>query len=155
MLLTCCSPEEDAQLEIFLVNGKSVTVDILSTDQTDDVLESVGRAVYWCHGCEFLRHLLGHSAAAPLLWCAAVVQLTYTRSTPDPNRPQVIQLIGMDPDLTYYFALYLVEDATGKVTIRRLQDFESPFISLRRASAENKVGVLCSVPFTTGVLLLK
>lgn len=52
----------------------------------------------------------------------------------------------MDPDLTYYFALYLVEDATGKVTIRRLQDFESPFISLRRASAENKVGVLCSVP---------
>eukprot|EP00035_Acanthoeca_spectabilis_P020534 m.433406 g.433406 ORF g.433406 m.433406 type:complete len:499 (-) comp17571_c0_seq1:68-1564(-) len=84
-------PEEDAQLEIFLVNGKSVTVDILSTDQTDDVLEAV------------------------------------------------IQLIGMEPDLTYYFALYLVEDSTGKVTIRRLQDFESPFISLRRASAENKV----------------
>lgn len=45
----------------------------------------------------------------------------------------------MEPDLTYYFALYLVEDSTGKVTIRRLQDFESPFISLRRASAENKV----------------
>lgn len=37
----CRSPEEDAQLEIFLVNGKSVTVDILSTDQTDDVLEAV------------------------------------------------------------------------------------------------------------------
>lgn len=84
-------PEEDVQLEIFLVNGKSVTVDVSSTDQTDDVLEAV------------------------------------------------IQLIGMDPNLTYYFALYLVEDATGKVTIRRLQDFESPYISLRRAAAENKV----------------
>jgi hypothetical protein len=34
-------PEEDVQLEIFLVNGKSVTVDICSTDQTDDVLEAV------------------------------------------------------------------------------------------------------------------
>lgn len=34
-------PEEDVQLEIFLVNGKSVNVDIVSTDQTDDVLETV------------------------------------------------------------------------------------------------------------------
>ena len=34
-------PEEDQQLEIFLVNGKSVKVDIVSTDQTDDVLETV------------------------------------------------------------------------------------------------------------------
>lgn len=34
-------PEEDVQLEIFLVNGKSIKVDIVSTDQTDDVLETV------------------------------------------------------------------------------------------------------------------
>lgn len=86
-------PEEDVQLEIFLVNGKSVTVDILSTDQTFDVLETV------------------------------------------------IQLIGMNPNLTYYFALYLVKDSTGKVTIRRLQDFESPYISLRRAAEDNRIMV--------------
>eukprot|EP00041_Stephanoeca_diplocostata_P007025 m.97100 g.97100 ORF g.97100 m.97100 type:complete len:500 (-) comp16686_c0_seq1:188-1687(-) len=84
-------PEEDVQLEIFLVNGKSVTVDIMSTDQTFDVLETV------------------------------------------------IQLIGMNPNLTYYFALYLVKDSTGKVTIRRLQDFESPYISLRRAAEDNRI----------------
>ena len=34
-------PEEDVQIEIFLANGKSVKVDIVSTDQTDDVLETV------------------------------------------------------------------------------------------------------------------
>ncbi len=34
-------PEEEGQLEILLMNGKSVTVDLVSTDQTDDVLETV------------------------------------------------------------------------------------------------------------------
>jgi len=36
----CAGPEEDVQLEIFLVNGKKVTIDIMSTDQTNDVLET-------------------------------------------------------------------------------------------------------------------
>jgi hypothetical protein len=34
-------PEENVQLEVYLPNGKSLTVDILSTNQTDDVLETV------------------------------------------------------------------------------------------------------------------
>lgn len=78
-------PEEDVQLEIYLAHGKSVKVDIVSTDQTDDVLE--------------------------------------TATT----------VIGLDSSLVYYFGLYLVEDATGKVIVRKLQDFESPYVSLQRA----------------------
>ena len=34
-------PEEEVQLEIYLCNGKTVKVDIMSTNQTDDVLETV------------------------------------------------------------------------------------------------------------------
>ncbi len=34
-------PEVEAQLDVYLCNGKSVKVDITSTDQTDDVLEAV------------------------------------------------------------------------------------------------------------------
>jgi len=78
-------PEEDVQLEIFLAHGRSVKVDIMSTDQTDDVLETAMSA------------------------------------------------IGLDPSYVYYFGLYLVEDNTGKVIVRKLQDFESPFVSLARA----------------------
>ena len=78
-------PEEDVQLEVYLVNGKSVKVDIMSTDQTDDVLETV----------------------------CSVLELTQ--------------------DLAYYFGLYLVDDVNGKAIIRKLQDFESPYISLMRA----------------------
>jgi hypothetical protein len=35
------APEENVDLEIFFVNGKSHKVQILSTDQSDDVLETV------------------------------------------------------------------------------------------------------------------
>lgn len=84
-------PDEDVQLEIFLVNGKSVKVDIVSTDQTDDVLETA------------------------------------------------ISVIGLDSELTYYFGLYLVEDVSGKVTIRALQGFESPYFSLQRAAPGHKL----------------
>ena len=88
-------PEEDVQLEIFLSNGKSVKCDIMSTDQTDDVLET-----------------------------AATV-------------------IGLDENLTYYFGLYMVEDASGKYTVRKLQDFESPHVSLSRAPEGHKIMVRC------------
>ena len=36
------------------------------------------------------------------------------------------------PELTYYFGLYLLPDPSAKLVIRRLQDFESPYISLER-----------------------
>lgn len=78
-------PEEEVQLEIYLCNGKSTTVDILSTHQTDDVLETAA------------------------------------------------SVINIPPDLTYFFGLYLVEDPSGKEVVRRLQEFESPYISLLRA----------------------
>lgn len=84
-------PEENVQLEVYLPNGKSLTVDILSTNQTDDVLETV---------CSVLE---------------------------------------MSPDLTYYFALYLVEDMTGRNVLRRLQDFECPYVSIQRADSENRI----------------
>lgn len=84
-------PEESVSLDIYLVNGKKVEVDIASTDQTNDVLEVA------------------------------------------------IQTIGVREEFTYYFALYLVEDETGKITIRRMQDFESPYISLKRAAQGNVI----------------
>jgi hypothetical protein len=42
-------------------------------------------------------------------------------------------VIGLGSELDYYFGLYLVEDETGKVIVRKLQDFESPYVSLGRA----------------------
>lgn len=44
-----------------------------------------------------------------------------------------LKKIGLTEDLTYYFALFLVQEngKDGRV-IRRLQDFESPYISLER-----------------------
>lgn len=84
-------PEEDCQLDVYLVNGKKVTIDVVSTDQTNDVLETT------------------------------------------------INMIGVQPNNTYYFALYLIENQEGKVTVRRLQDFESPYISLKRADPENRI----------------
>lgn len=78
-------PEEDVQLEIYLSHGRSIKVDIMSTDQSDDVLETAMSA------------------------------------------------IGLDPQYVYYFGLFLVEDNTGKVIVRKLQDFESPFVSLARS----------------------
>eukprot|EP00043_Microstomoeca_roanoka_P003587 m.44689 g.44689 ORF g.44689 m.44689 type:complete len:489 (-) comp12122_c0_seq5:134-1600(-) len=75
---------EEATLEIHLVNGKTMTLNCLSTDQTDDVLEDT---------CKEL---------------------------------------GLKEDFTFYFALYLMTSDL-KRTIRRLQDFETPVISLQRA----------------------
>ena len=78
-------------LDVKPVSVEKVTIDIMSTDQTNDVLETT------------------------------------------------INMIGVNETNTYYFALYLIEDQTGKVTVRRLQDFESPYISLKRAAAENRI----------------
>lgn len=76
---------EEVNLTVYLINGKAVGLDCLSTDQTDEVLEAV---------CE---------------------------------------QIGLTSELTYYFGLYLVQEAPrGGVIIRCLQDFESPYISLQR-----------------------
>lgn len=84
----------DVQLEVFMMNGSRVKVDIKSTDQTDDVLE------------------------------------------------RVTSEIGLPDQFTYYFGLFLVakdkEEEAGAI-VRRIQDFESPFISLKAATETCKI----------------
>ena len=41
-------------------------------------------------------------------------------------------VLNIPSDFTYYFGLFLVEDPSGKHVVRKLQEFESPFISLKR-----------------------
>lgn len=51
-----------------------------------------------------------------------------------------VTTVGLDPNLTYYFGLYLVDEVTSSnKTVRRLQDFESPYVSLKRAEAHQRV----------------
>ena len=72
-------------LDIYFMNGVKVTIDIDSTDQTEDVIENV----------------LGY--------------------------------IGLPDDLVYYFGLFLMHDDNNSTLsfVRMLQDFESPYISLK------------------------
>lgn len=72
-------------LEVHLMNGAKVCLDINSTDQTNDVLENAAACV------------------------------------------------GIPEDYVYYFGLYLMrKEEDGKLSIvRKLQDFESPFISVK------------------------
>ncbi|XP_022105765.1 sorting nexin-17-like isoform X1 [Acanthaster planci] len=84
----------EAKLDVYLMNGHKITVNIMSTDQTDDVLEVVASE------------------------------------------------IGLKSDFVYYFALFLVmkdEDDERGTIVRRVQDFESPFISLKSAVGKNKI----------------
>lgn len=79
----------DIDLDVFLVNGHEVTVNIKSMDKTNDVLECVASK------------------------------------------------IGLPLQFLYYFGLYLVcKDPNADFTIvRKLQEFESPFISLKSLSS--------------------
>ncbi|XP_029633503.1 sorting nexin-17 isoform X2 [Octopus sinensis] len=87
--------EESVNLEVYLMNDHKLTVNITSTDQTEDVLEAV----------------------------AAQIEI------PEEH--------------TYYFALYLVKREDDHCCIiRKLQDFESPYISLKSL---NKDGPHCIV----------
>ncbi|XP_071855202.1 sorting nexin-17-like isoform X1 [Apostichopus japonicus] len=83
----------DESLNVYLMNGNKVTIDIKSTDQTDDVTEA---------------------AAAK---------------------------IGLPDDLVYFFALFIMKETKEKHAeiVRRLQDFESPYISLNSAEGRNKL----------------
>ncbi|XP_064652239.1 sorting nexin-17-like isoform X2 [Lineus longissimus] len=78
---------EDVSLEIFLMNGHKITVNIQSTDQTDLVLEKVASQ------------------------------------------------IEVPEEFVYYFGLFLIRKETDgdNSIVRRLQDFESPYISLNAA----------------------
>lgn len=53
---------------------------------------------------------------------------------------KVCNTLGVPEDLVYYFALFLIQrdEETGQVTIlRKLQDYESPYISQKSISANN------------------
>ncbi|XP_006817773.2 sorting nexin-17-like, partial [Saccoglossus kowalevskii] len=84
---------EDVSVDVYLLNGHKITIKIMSTDQTDDVLETVASQ------------------------------------------------INLPDDFVYYFALYLVKkDSDGSFSIvRKMQDFESPFISLKTAGSKHKI----------------
>lgn len=85
--------QEDVSLSVHLMNGQKVTVQILSTLQTDDVLEVVASA------------------------------------------------IDLPAEFVFYFALFLVRnDSDGDFTfIRRMQDFESPYISLKASKGHHRI----------------
>uniref|UniRef100_A0A0B7A079 Sorting nexin-17 n=1 Tax=Arion vulgaris TaxID=1028688 RepID=A0A0B7A079_9EUPU len=79
---------ERVSLDIFLMNGHKITITLMSTDQTDDVLEAVA------------------------------------------------QQIEVPDDFVHYFGLFLVKkemDGDSSI-VRRLQEFESPYLSLKAAS---------------------
>lgn len=81
---------EAVVLDMYLMNGHKISINIMSTDQTDDVLEAA----------------------------ASQIEL------PD--------------DLVYYFGLYMVKKEEGgdNSIVRKLQEFESPFISLKFANKD-------------------
>ncbi|XP_059158021.1 sorting nexin-17-like isoform X2 [Physella acuta] len=79
---------ERVTLDAFLMNGHKITISLMSTDQTEDVMEAVA------------------------------------------------QQIEIPDDYVHYFSLFLVkkeEDGDNSI-VRRLQEFESPYLSLKAAN---------------------
>jgi sorting nexin-17 len=78
---------EHVSMDTFLMNGHKITISLMSTDQTEDVLEAIAK------------------------------------------------MIELPDDLVHYFGLFLVrrdEDGDSSI-VRQLQDFESPYLSLKAA----------------------
>lgn len=53
---------------------------------------------------------------------------------------KVCQQLGVPEDLVYYFALFLIQrdEVSGKISIlRKLQDYESPYISQKSINRQN------------------
>lgn len=83
----------EVKLDVHLMNGNKVTVDISSNDQTDNVFETVSKKVQ------------------------------------------------LNDNFFHYFALFLVQqDSDNEIKIvRRLQEFESPYLSLKAVEKPHKV----------------
>ena len=88
-----CKAQQETQQEesiplsfdVFLMNGHKISLDICSTDKTNEVLESI------------------------------------------------VCTLGLKPELTYYFGLFLMKKEKKCYSIiRKLQEFECPYISLKR-----------------------
>ncbi|XP_041109054.1 sorting nexin-17-like isoform X1 [Polyodon spathula] len=77
-------PTEEVHLDVYLSNGQKVKVNILTSDQTEDVLEAVASK------------------------------------------------LGLPDDLVGYFSLFLIREGKdeGYTFVRKLQEFELPFVSV-------------------------
>lgn len=86
---------ESVQLDIYLMNGQKVALNIQSTDRTDDVLEAL------------------------------------------------MTEIDLNEELVYYFGLFLIKRADdGEATIvRKFQEFEAPYLTLKQQSGTCRVAV--------------
>ncbi|XP_024612296.1 sorting nexin-31 isoform X3 [Neophocaena asiaeorientalis asiaeorientalis] len=138
---------EKASLDIFLPDGRSIKVEILTSDTAERVLETVSQgnlqtsdkkvplsASYNCH----LENLEPWSKG----------QLTHRaiyRWTPAQRVAEVVShKIGLCQELLGYFGLFLIRSyKEGKLSvIKKLVDFELPYVSLRSSEVENfKVGL--------------
>ncbi|XP_071941803.1 sorting nexin-17-like [Antedon mediterranea] len=86
---------ESVELNVYLMNGHKITVDIMSTDQAEDVLEAVATKV------------------------------------------------ELSEQYVYYFGLYLVkkDESSAFSIVRKIHDFESPYISLNSAKGPHRIVV--------------
>lgn len=88
---------EEVDLDIYLMNGNKFAINVLSTDETEEVLEIA------------------------------------------------MQKIGLSPHLFHYFALCLMkcgkEDQQVGEVVRILQDFESPYLSLKATKESHKIAI--------------
>lgn len=97
---TSCQQQEmvhcETMLEVYLMNGSKITLDVLTTDRSDQVLA------------------------------------------------KMCNQINLPPEYVSYFSLFLIrkeENNTDAVILRKLQDFESPYISHRAVLEPNRIVV--------------
>lgn len=90
---TCAEKSQECSLDVFLMNGYQITVTVLSTERSHQVLEKVCRQ------------------------------------------------LALPDAYVYYFYLFLIKDEdNGNITIvRKLQDFESPYISQQSLRGAHKI----------------
>ena len=104
---TASEKAEEVDLEVYLMNDSKVTIHGLTILQTAEVLE-----VNFTYHSYFKKHI-------NIFLIFLLLQKSCT-------------LLGVPDDLVYHFALFLVQrdDQTGEISIlRKLQDYESPYIS--------------------------
>ncbi|KAK7863146.1 hypothetical protein R5R35_012761 [Gryllus longicercus] len=90
---TCCETNQEVPLEVFLMNGFQISLKVLTTERSDQVLE------------------------------------------------KVCQQINLASEYVYYFSLFLIKrEDDGDITVlRKLQDFESPYISQKSIQGVHRV----------------
>ncbi|XP_020895527.1 sorting nexin-17-like [Exaiptasia diaphana] len=91
----CNALTETVSLDIFLMNGQKISLKVVSTDSTDDVLEAA------------------------------------------------MSEINLSDDLVHYFALFLIkrEEDGGASIVRKLQDYESPYLSMQELQGTYRIAV--------------